>query len=385
MDPRVERLADVLVRYSTRVKKGDLVAIFGEPGSMPLVAATYAACLRAGANPFWLPVSEELTEILVAEGSDDQLRFTSPVMRHITETIDVRIVFWAERNTKSLSRFAPEKLALLQQARKPILHTVLSRAAQGTLRWCGTQFPTLASAQDAEMSLPQYEDFVFRAGLLHLPDPVAAWNQVHLRQEKVREFLQSKKQLRFRAPPLDGPGGHDGTDLTVDVSKSTWINCAGHENFPDGEVFAGPQGVDGHVNYTFPAVYQGREVQGVRLKFKAGRVVDASAAKNEEFLFKMLDQDAGARTLGEIAIGTNYEITEFSRNTLFDEKIGGTFHAAVGAGYPESGSTNESGLHWDMVCDLRPDAKAARPGGTIEADGQLFHKDGKFLIPGWGS
>ena len=147
------------------------------------------------------------------------------------------------------------------------------------------------------------------------------------------------------------------------------------------EVFAGPQGVDGHVNYTFPAVYNGREVEGVRLKFKAGRVVDASAKKNEDFLIKMLDQDQGARNLGEIAIGTNYGITGFSRNTLFDEKIGGTFHAAVGAGYPDSGNSNESGLHWDMVCDLRPGA--GRSGGTIEADGEIFHRDGKFTKPGW--
>jgi aminopeptidase len=156
------------------------------------------------------------------------------------------------------------------------------------------------------------------------------------------------------------------------------------ENFPDGEVFAGPTGVEGHVNYTFPAVYNGREVDGVRLRFKGGRVVDASARRNEEFLIKMLDLDPGARNLGEIAIGTNYAITEFTKNTLFDEKIGGTFHAAVGAGYPESGSTNESALHWDMVCELRASKGAdggTIPGGTIEADGQVFHKDGKFLIP----
>jgi aminopeptidase len=230
------------------------------------------------------------------------------------------------------------------------------------------------------MSLSQYADFVFRAGLLHLPDPVAAWGQIHERQERVREYLQTKKAVRFRVPRTDS---NDGTDLTVDVdpTKSTWINCAGHENFPDGEVFTGPQNVTGHVNYTFPAVYQGREVHGVRLAFRDGRVVEASATKSEDFLIQMLDQDAGARNLGEIAIGTNYSITDFSRNTLFDEKIGGTFHAAVGAGYPESGNRNESGLHWDMVCDLREGN--GRPGGTIEADGEVFHKNGKFLRPGW--
>lgn len=379
-DPRLDKLADVLVRYSTVVKPGDLVAIASEPIAMPLIEATMEAVLRAGGHPFWLPRSETLAEIMLTHGSEEQLKYVSPIDLHRTETIDVQIGFWAQLNTKFLGKIDPKRAALAQSARKPYLKRFMERAATKELRWTGTLFPTLGSAQDAEMSLTQYEDFVFRAGLLHLPDPVAAWQKIHERQERVREFLQTRKVLRFRAPAA---AGHDGTDLTVDVdpSRSTWINCAGHENFPDGEVFTGPQGVDGHVNYTFPAVYNGREVEGVRLKFKAGRVVDAAARKGEDYLIQMLDQDAGARTLGEIAIGTNYGITGFSRNTLFDEKIGGTFHAAVGAGYPESGNSNESGLHWDMVCDLRP--SGAAPGGTIEADGEVFHRDGKFVKAGW--
>jgi aminopeptidase len=259
-----------------------------------------------------------------------------------------------------------------------VLKRFLQRAADGELRWSGTLFPTQASAQDAERGLTEYEDFVFRAGLLHMDDPAAEWRKIHDRQARVCEYLNTKKEVHFRVPPH---AGHDGTDLRVSVDGATWINCGGKENFPDGEVFAGPQGVEGHVNYTFPAVYQGREVQGVRLAFKDGRVVDASASKNEEYLITMLDQDAGARGLGEIAIGTNYAIKEFTKNTLCDEKIGGTFHAACGAGYPESGSTNESGLHWDMVCDLRD--HEGLPGGTIEADGEVFYRNGRFLKAGW--
>jgi aminopeptidase len=379
-DPRLDKLADVLVRYSVAVKPGDLVCIGAEPIAMPLIEATAIAVLKAGGNPFWAPRSEMMTETLLTHGSEEQIRFVNPIDQHRTETIDVQIGFWAEMNSKYLGRVDPERTAAHQAARKPIFKRFMERAARKELRWTGTLFPTLAAAQDAEMSLNQFEDFTFRAGLLHLADPVAAWRKVHERQEQVRGFLQGKRELRFRVPPSDG---NDGTNLTVNVdpSRSTWINCAGHENFPDGEVFTGPQGVDGHVNYTFPAVYNGREVDGVRLAFKGGRVVDASAKKNEEFLIKMLDQDAGARTLGEIAIGTNYGITDFSRNTLFDEKIGGTFHAAVGAGYPESGNRNESGLHWDMVCDLRPGPR--RAGGTIEGDGEIFHRDGRFLQEGW--
>lgn len=374
-DPRLQKLADVIVRYSTRVKPGDLVHIHSEPIAMPLIEAVWIAVLKAGGHPFWTPRSESLQELTLTHGSTEQLTFVSPIDVHRVETMDVHIGLWADLNTKFLGKIDPSKTAAMQSARKTTMKRFLQRAADNALRWCGTLYPTLGAAQDAEMSLRQYEDFVFSAGLLHLEDPVAAWRSIQERQQRVCDFLANKSVLRFRAPPAEG---HDGTDLTVDVdpAKSRWVNCAGMENFPDGEVFTGPQGVDGHVNYTFPAVYQGREVEGVRLKFKAGRVVEASAKKNEDFLIKMLDQDPGARTLGEIAVGTNYGITDFSRNTLFDEKIGGTFHAAVGAGYPESGSFNESGLHWDMVCDLRK-------GGTIAADGEVFHRDGHFTHAGW--
>jgi aminopeptidase len=381
LDPRLQKLADVLVRYSTAVKPGDLVCITGEAVAMPLIKEIYAAVVKAGGNPYWAPRSEELQEVHLELASEEQLRYVSPIETHRVETIDVYIALWSDINTKFLGRMDPRRTAMLQSARKPVMKRFMERAAKamsgekGGLRWCGTLFPTNAAAQDAEMSLRQYEEFVYGAGLLHLPDPVGAWRQVFERQERVRAYLQGKQSVKFFVPPHDG---HDGTDLTVDVSKATWINCAGKENFPDGEVFAGPQAADGHVNYTFPAVYQGREVEGVRLKFKGGRVVDAAAKKNERFLIEMLDQDAGARNMGEIAIGTNYSIKEFSRNTLFDEKIGGTFHAAVGAGYPESGNTNESGLHWDMVCEMRPEG--TRPGGTIAADGEVFHRDGRFVL-----
>jgi aminopeptidase len=372
-DQRLSKLADVLVHYSTRVKAGDLVGISADPVAFPLVEAVYESVLAAGGHPFWHMRSESLIESLLLNGSEEQLRFLSPLEMARVETIDVHIGFWAETNTKALGRIDPARIAARRLGSQPMSKRFLERAAKGELRWVGTMYPTAASAQDAEMSLAQYEQFVFSAGLLHLPDPVSAWQQIHDRQERVREFLQGRKSVHFRVPPGDG---HDGTDLEVHVEGSTWINCAGHENFPDGEVFTGPQNATGYVNFSFPAVYNGREVEGVRLVFRDGRVVDASARKNEDFLLAMLDQDTGARTMGEIAIGTNYSIQEFSRNTLFDEKIGGTFHAACGAGYPESGNCNESALHWDMVCDLRK-------GGTIAADGEIFHRDGRFLHDGW--
>ena len=380
----LRRLADVLVGYSTQVKPGDLVAIAAEPEAMPFVEAVTESVLRAGGHPFWLPRSESLTELLLEHGNEEQLKYCSPITQEIVERINVQIGAWCQINTKYLSQVDPKRVALHQQSRRPWFKRFMERASTNDLRWVGTAYPTNASAQDADMSLRQYAKFVYEAGYLHTPDPVAVWKSFNEAQNKVCGFLQGKKEVCFRVPAGEGPTGrHDGTDLRVNVDGSTWINCSGLNNFPDGEVFAGPKGVDGHVNYTFPAVYNGREVEGVRLVFKGGRVVEASAKKGEDFLIQMLDQDAGARVLGEIAIGTNYAIKRHSKNILFDEKIGGTFHAAVGAGYPESGSSNESGLHWDMICEMRPNTEKGWAGGTIEADGQLFHRDGKFLTAGW--
>ncbi len=220
------------------------------------------------------------------------------------------------------------------------------------------------------MSLAEYEDFVFRAGLLHKPDPVAEWKKIGRAQQRLCDFLDKARQIRFKTPR--------GTDIRLGIKGRRWINCDGHENFPDGEVFTGPieDATEGVVAFSFPAVHGGREVTDVRLVFKAGKVVDASAAKGEDFLVKMLDSDPGARVLGELAFGCNYSIRGYTKNTLFDEKIGGTFHLAVGAAYPESGGKNKSGVHWDMVCDLRK-------GGVVEVDGKVISRSGKFLKAGW--
>ena len=378
-DSRLDKLAKVIVEYSTGIKPGQLVRITGEPVALPLLEAIYEACLRAGANPFLKCVPDTLAEMFYQHASDEQLKFVNPIALYEIEKIDVSISLWAETNTKSLSRIDPKRQGTASAARKPIFKVFMERAGKAKgdpkkLNWCGTLYPTLASAQDAEMSLRQYEDFVFNAGHLDKADPVAEWRRIEAQQQKVVDYLQGKKELHFKTA--------NGTDLRVNVEGSTWINCAGHENFPDGEVFTGPNlkakdgGVNGIVRYSFPAVHNGREVHDIELTFEKGRVVKAKASKNEDFLKEMLAMDEGASNLGEIAVGTNYNIKEYSKNTLFDEKIGGTFHAAVGAGYPESGNTNESGLHWDMVCDLRK-------GGTISIDGEVFSRDGKFVFEGW--
>jgi aminopeptidase len=313
---------------------------------------------------------DECAELKLELGSTEQLKYENPLELQTVETINATINLWGSENTKSLSQTDPARQALVSQARKRFVTRFLERAAAGQLRWVGTQFPCQSAAQDAQMSLAAYERFVFSAGLLHLDDPAAAWRQISVQQQRLADFLKGVDELRFVTP--------QGTDLTVGVAGRTWINCDGHENFPDGEVFTGPieDATTGVVQYSFPAVHGGREADGIRLTFRAGRVVEASATKGQEFLLAMLDQDPGARILGEIALGTNYSVQQYTRNTLFDEKIGGTFHAAVGTAFPETGGKNQSGLHWDMVCDLRQ-------GGKVYADGKLISENGRFLDPTW--
>lgn len=369
-DPRYDKLAETIVNYSTQVKPGDLVRLAGPVVGRPLLAALFKAVVKAGGHPFLNVTFDECQETRLLEATDDQLRFANPVDLYMVDAIDVSISLWGEDNTKSLTQIPAERQALSGQSRRPMMTKFFQRAAEGKLRWCGTQFPCHAAAQDAEMSLAAYEKFVFEAGLLHLDDPAAAWRAVSERQQRLTDYLQDKKEIRFVTP--------QGTDIKLAVAGRRWVNCDGHENFPDGEVFTGPHedAVEGVICYSFPAVHGGRECDGIRLTFRGGKVVDASASKGEEFLIAMLDQDAGARVLGEIAIGTNYSVKRYTKNTLFDEKIGGTFHAAVGSSYPETGGKNDSGLHWDMVCDLRH-------GGKIFVDDELISENGRFLNPTW--
>jgi len=374
-DPRIAKLARVLVHYSIDARKEDLVVLQGTPVAEPLIAALYAEVLSAGGHP-WVRLAPEVCgEIQLKQASAEQLAFVHPFDRSILEQANARISVWAQNNTKALSQVDPERQAAAGKARAPLMELFMKRASlpkddPARLRWSGTVYPNQASAQDAQMSLLEYEEFVFRAGKLGAPDPVAAWKKLGEAQQRLVERLMRGKEMRITAP--------NGTDIRFGIEGRTWINCDGHENFPDGEVFTGPieDATDGVVCYSFPAVHGGREVTGIRLVFEAGMVVDASAQGNEEFLVKMLDLDEGARTLGELALGTNYDITDYTRNTLFDEKIGGTFHAAVGAAYPESGGTNKSGLHWDMVCDLRR-------GGVVKVDGEVVSENGRFADAGW--
>jgi aminopeptidase len=358
--------AKALTGYSVDVKPGQTVAITGGVAAEPLLRAVYREVLARGGYPLMLPAFDGVSTDLLTRGSDEQLAFISPIERFLRTEADVTITVLAETNTKSRSGVDPSRQSFYQRARTDLFRTYMERAASGALEWTLTLFPTDAYAQDADMSTDDFADFVLRGCKLHEPDPIAAWKATAAEQQRLIDWLDGKSEIRLT--------GQD-TDLTLSVAGRTWINADGRKNFPDGEVFTGPveTSAQGTVRFSYPVSVGGREVEDIRLRFEGGKVVEASAAKNEPFLIQQLDTDPGARYLGEFAFGTNFDISRFTRNILFDEKIGGTVHMAVGIGYPETGSTNQSAVHWDMICDLRK-------GGRVEVDGKLFLVEGRFAV-----
>ncbi len=365
-DPRHEKLAEVLVSYSTAVQVGDKVLVQGPTATEPLIKEIYARVLRAGGHPLVLAQLPGMGEIFFQLASGEQLQHIPAPLKMLFETYDVGITILGSVNTKALTNVEPGKMVMANRAQADLLKTMMVRTAEGTFRWVGTQFPTNANAQDAEMGLREYEDLVYGACLPDMDDPVGHWRRFSAWQEKIVQWLKGREAVRVVGPE---------TDLRLSIAGRRFINCDGRQNMPDGEVCTSPveSSAEGQVWFSYPAVYQGREVTGVRLWFQAGRVVKARADKGEEFLLKTLDTDEGSRYLGEFAIGTNEGITRFTRSTLLDEKINGSFHLALGMCLPEAGGANESAIHWDMVCNLRD-------GGEIWVDDELLYKDGRFVV-----
>ena len=355
----------MIAGYSLAVAPGQLVVIEGPTLAAPLVRELYRQVLRAGGHPRSRPAIDGAQELRLSLGSDAQLDWVDPLFREHVELADARVVILADFNTRALSGVDPRRLARVKRARGPYLTRLIERAAAGELRWVVTAYPTSAAAQEAGMSLRDYSDLVFGSALLDRDDPVAAWRELGERLHRLGERLGGVRELRIVGP---------GTDLSFSVESRTWIPCDGLQNLPDGELFTAPveETVEGEIRFTYPAVYNQRAVEDVRLRFRSGEVVEASAARGQGFLDEMLALDEGARRVGEFSFGLNEAVTRFTGETLFDEKIGGTVHLALGEAYPESGGINRSALHWDMVCDLRE-------GGEVYADGELVYRDGRFL------
>ena len=365
-DSRIENLAKILVQYSTKIQAKDRVGIYGGVAAEPLLRAVYREVLRAGGYPYLLVSLTGLDYIFFSEASDDQLTHVNKFDEMIRSEFEALIGVQSQVNTRDLSNIDPEKQSLRSKAYAPLLEIYLKRGAAKELKWCGTMYPTDAYAQDAEMSLQEFEDYVYSTTYADSQDPIAAWQAIHDMQQRLVDWLVGKKEVVVKGPSVD---------LKLSIEGRTFENADGENNMPSGEIFTGPveDSVEGWVRFSYPAVTQGREVEGVELFFEKGKVVKATAEKNEAFLLSQLDTDPGSRYLGEWAIGTNKKINRFIKNILFDEKIGGTIHMALGAGYPETGSKNKSAIHWDMICDMRD-------GGQIFVDDELFYESGEFKI-----
>ena len=364
VDERIEKLAQLSVHYSVNVKPREKVLIQGTEQALPLINELYKECLLADAYPTVMP-NLDVQYTFYKYAKEHQLKFVSPLEKFMLENIDVSIGIFCEPNPKGLSNIDPNRIRMRTASRKELAGIFFKRVAEGKLRWTGLPHPIDSQAQEASMSLEEYEDFVYSSCLVDREDPITEWKKVYQQQQKICDFLNQASEIHII--------GED-TDLTFNVKGRKWINCSGKENMPDGEVFTGPieDSVNGTIRFTFPGIVSGREVEDIKLSFKDGKVVKASAAKGDELLQQLLKVE-GTERVGETAIGTNYGITKFTKSMLFDEKMGGTIHMALGNSYPESGGKNESAIHWDILKDMKKD-------GEIYADDKLFYKNGKFLI-----
>src|ERR1041384_2829891 len=364
-DPRVEKLAQVMVNYSLELKPGQKFWLRTTPLAEELNLAVYEEAVKAGAHAFIDQRMPGADEIFYKYASDEQLDYVSPIRQIIVDTFDAELYTTLFRSSRSLSGIEGARIARAQKAIAEQFDQKMKRAADGLYRWCITVYPTHAMAQDADMSLADYREFVYGAGMLNEPDPVAFWREEGRKQSKLARWLKGHDQVVLKG---------SNVDVTLSVKDRLFEISDGRYNFPDGEIFTSPveDSVNGWIRFKYPAIHSGQEVTDIELWFENGKVVKEKAAKSQELLTSLLNTDAGARVLGEWGIGTNYGIQRFSKNMLFDEKLGGTIHFAVGQGFEECGGRNESGLHWDMLCDMAE--------SEITVDGELFYKDGKTVI-----
>jgi aminopeptidase len=367
MDARIKKMAEVLIRYSLAVQPGQRVLLRGtSPLAQPLMQALTEETLKAGGHPVnYVHMSGE-GPIVLTHGSESQIEYVNPILKLAYESFEKIIRIEADEDTSALGGFPADKSKAWARSRGGLINIQMAREGSGELERCTTLFPTPSYAKDAGMSFEAYEAFVFNACMVHLDDPVAYWQQYAAEQQKLCDWLNGKRKLHVRGKNID---------LEMSVDGRLWENADGRANFPDGEIFTGPveDSVNGWVHFTYPAIYNANVVKGAKLYFEQGKVVKASADENESYLLAILDTDEGARRLGEFAIGTNKGIDRFTGQILFDEKIHGTVHMALGQGYPRTNALNRSSIHWDMICDMLD-------GGEIIVDGERFYENGKFLI-----
>ena len=365
-DQRVKNFARVLVDYSTRIQPGDRVLIEATTLAEELVQELYVLILERGGHPYMGLQLPEAGELMLRYANETQALHTNQLLAYAYENFESRIRVWSEGNTKATSGADPKLQSAMLKAGASILDTQMQRGMAKEFKWCTTMTPTRAYAMQAGMGFEAYKDFFYAAVHATEDDPVAYWQQIQARQQKYVDALAGHDKVELRGPNVE---------LTLSIKDRIFKNAYGDHNMPDGEVFTGPveDSMNGWVRYTYPAQFRGNVVEGAELKFKDGKVVEAKAEKEEEFLKQIIATDEGSSYVGEFAIGLNDDIDRFTGFILLDEKIGGSFHMALGKGYPETGSVNDSAVHWDMICDLRTDSE-------ILVDGELFYKNGEFVI-----
>jgi aminopeptidase len=360
MAPDPARFAALLCDYCLEIQPGQQVVVRSSTLAAPLLLALQEEILVREAWPLIRTELPGADEAFWQHARDAHLDGFPAAELAEAQATDASIGIQAPANTRALAHVDAERMARAARARAPVREAALAR------RWCLTLWPTAAGAQQAGMGTTEFAAFVRRALFLDRGEATAAWSELRHFQERLIGRLKDARELRIEA---------EGTDLTLSVEGRTWVNSDGKRNMPSGEVFTGPveTSAEGRIRFTIPSSPRGVEVSGIELELREGRVVDARAERGEEYLKATLATDDGASLLGEIGIGTNFGIDRPVGAILFDEKIGGTVHLAVGRSYPETGGTNESAVHWDMICDLRR-------GGTLYADGEPIQRDGRFLV-----
>ena len=361
----LKKYAKLLIHYCLELQRGERLFIRTTMLAEPLLREVYREAIMLGAIVEYDAAFRERGRILFIEGTDHQLEYVSPAYKQAMEKFDAYLFIRAPYNLREEQNVDADKVKTRQNAHKDVMDTYFRRTADRSLKRNLCQYPTLASAQEAGMSLEEYEAFVFTACNLYDEDPAESWQQVRANQQRIVDHLNGCSFVEYKA---------EGVDISFSTKGRTWINSDGKTNMPSGEVFTAPvdDSVNGVIHFSFPAIYMGHEVEGVTLWVKDGYVEKWEAKKGEEFLSKMLDTP-GARRFGEAAIGTNYNIQQITKNILFDEKIGGSIHMAIGQAYPQCGGINKSTVHWDMITDMKN-------GGAIFADGEKIYEDGSFIF-----
>lgn len=364
----LKKYAHLLVNYCINAQPNEKVLVKSSTAAEPLLKHVHDEILKAGAHPHFAISLADTEYSYYQYANNEQLNYVNELTFHAMQNFDCYLVIRAPHNLREGSNVDAEKRKLRSKALQPMNDLYFSRTGSGELKRSLCQFPTNASAQEAGMSLEEYEDFVHKACKLTDEDPIKSWLAVREEQQKLVDYLHTKSHIQYI-------NENSGTNISFSTKGRSWINSDGRNNMPSGEVFTAPveDSVNGEITFTYPSIYRGKEVENVRLIVKDGYITEWSADKGVELLDEVFAID-GARCFGEAAIGTNYQIQQVTKNILFDEKIGGSIHMAVGQSYKQCGGENQSAIHWDMITDMKN-------GGQIIADDELFYENGKVILP----